>query len=232
MANTADQESIESDGKNVKHGKPFAGGLFITLEGPEGSGKTTQVSRLAERFENHGKGVLVTREPGGTELGEEIRRLLMHFVSETDMTPEAEILLFAASRAQLVREKVLPALEGNKIVISDRFLDSTTVYQGIGREIASGPVNEINSFSTGSLLPDLTIVLDIPAELSLKRIRRRASSMPNRMESESIDFYKKVREGYLLLAEAMPERFVVIDGTQDRETIESSIWKHLEQRFA
>ena len=209
----------------------FPSGLLITFEGSEGSGKSTQVSRLAQRLEKQGSGVLVTREPGGTELGEEIRRLLMHAASSENMTPEAEILLFAASRAQLVRESILPALKDGKTILCDRFLDSTTVYQGVGRRIATEPVHVINTFAIGELMPDVTIVLDVPAELGLRRIRNRATSTPNRMESESIDFYKKVREGYLLLAQAMPERFIVVDGKPKRDVIERKIWSELSQRL-
>ena len=209
----------------------FLSGVFITFEGSEGSGKSTQVSRLAERIEKEGGGVMVTREPGGTELGEEIRHLLMHAAVGDTMTPEAEILLFAASRAQLVRERILPALEAGKTILCDRFLDSTTVYQGVGRRIAAEPVHVINTFAIGSLMPDVTIVLDMPAELGLRRIENRDTGTPNRMESESVDFYKKVREGYLLLAQAMPERFIVIDGKQNRDAIEAEIWSELKKRL-
>ncbi|HNX04721.1 MAG TPA: dTMP kinase, partial [Opitutales bacterium] len=124
-------------------------GYLITFEGSEGSGKTTQVERIAERLEKHNFEVLVTREPGGTAIGEEIRHILMHSESGAAMTPEAELLLFAASRAQLVREVIQPAIDSGKVVLCDRFLDSTTVYQGVGRRIASGPVSMINSFAVG-----------------------------------------------------------------------------------
>ena len=173
----------------------------------------------------------MTREPGGTELGEEIRHLLKHTVLDSQMTPEAELLLFAASRAQLVREVIAPALDQGRIILSDRYLDSTTVYQGVGREISAEPVHIINSFAAGDLLPDITVVLDIPAEMGFERIRHRATDLPDRMESETIDFYRKVREGYLLLAQALPERFIVVDGTGSRGDVENTLWYELCQRI-
>lgn len=206
-------------------------GVFISFEGSEGCGKTTQISRLARRFEQNGDDVLVTREPGGTSIGEEIRHLLMHHESGEGMCPETELLLFAASRAQLVREVLIPALEDGKFILCDRFLDSTTVYQGVGRKISSEPVQMINSFAAGDLLPDLTIIIDIPAEIGMERIKHRLGDLPNRMERETIDFYKKVREGYLLLAQELPGRFVVVDGNAAEDAVEESIWHELSRRF-
>ena len=191
----------------------YTGKLF-TFEGPEGSGKSTQIALLAEELMGMGHEVVVTREPGGTTIGEEIRHLLIHSNGNNAMTPEAELLLFAASRAQLVREVMVPALEAGKIVLCDRFLDSTTVYQGAARSIASDPVSYINQFAVGPVTPHLTFILDVPAEESMRRVKRRRSDLPDRMEQENIDFYKKVREGYLLLAKSMPGRFYVVDGTQ------------------
>jgi dTMP kinase len=205
-------------------------GYLITFEGSEGSGKSTQVARIANRFSDAGYDVLVTREPGGTKIGEEIRRVLMHADDGETMTPEAELLLFAASRAQLVREVIRPALDAGKIVLCDRFMDSTTVYQGVGRKIDSGPVHMINTFAVGQLVPDVTVVIDVPAEQGFERIRHRVSDMPDRKESESIEFYKKVREGYLMLAKALVERFVIIDGTQEPDAVEKNIWRSLRER--
>jgi dTMP kinase len=147
------------------------------------------------------------------------------------MTPETELLLFAASRAQLVRELIRPAMDDGKIILCDRYLDSTTVYQGVGRQISAEPVHIINTFAAGDLMPDITIVLDIPAEIGFERIRHRATDLPDRMESETIDFYRKVREGYLLLAQALPERFIVVDGTQTRHEIESQLCDEFERRI-
>ncbi|MBL4574599.1 MAG: dTMP kinase [Opitutaceae bacterium] len=209
-------------------------GVLISFEGAEGSGKSTQIDRLVTHLEKSGHEVLVTREPGGTEIGEEIRHLLIHSKSNSAMTPEAELLLFAASRAQLVRECILPALTTGKVVICDRFLDSTTVYQGAARSIAMDPVNQINAFAVGDVIPSLTIVLDVPAEVSLSRVKRRASDLPDRMEQENIDFYRLVREGYLILAKSLPERFYVLDGTSAIEELDTAIWEkvktHLEKK--
>lgn len=206
-------------------------GLLISFEGSEGCGKSTQIGEIAARFEEAGFEVIVTREPGGTDIGEDIRHLLMHAASADAMTPEAELLLFAASRAQLVRETIAPAIKAGKIVLCDRYLDSTTVYQGVGRQIAAEPVHMINQFAVGDVLPDITIVIDVPAEVGFQRIRHRANDMPDRMESETIDFYKKVREGYLYLAQSMPERFIVVDGTKTAGRVANKIWDELSKRL-
>lgn len=206
-------------------------GLLITFEGSEGSGKSTQISRIAQRFEDSGREVVVTREPGGTEIGEQIRHLLMHANEGARMTPETELLLFAASRAQLVRELICPALNAGKIILCDRFLDSTTVYQGVGRRLSAEPVHIINTFAVGDIIPDCTVVVDIPAEVGLARIRKRVNDLPDRMEQENIEFYRKVREGYLMLAKALPERFLVADGTPPPDIVEEEIWRELERRF-
>ncbi len=206
-------------------------GYLITFEGSEGSGKSTQVSRIAERFSDAGYDVVVTREPGGTDIGEQIRHLLKHHVGDDQvMFPETELLLFAASRAQLVREVIRPALAEGKIVLCDRFMDSTTVYQGVGRKLQGGPVHMINTFAVGDLVPDVTVVIDIPAEVGFERIRHRISDLPDRMEEENIEFYRKVREGYLMLAKALPERFLVVDGMDPVPAVEVNIWKALRER--
>ncbi len=204
--------------------------FFITFEGSEGSGKTTQIDLLATRLEREGYDVVVTREPGGTAIGEEIRHLLKHAESGRGMCPESELLLFAASRAQLVREVILPALRNGKILICDRFLDSTTVYQGVARQLSQDPVSVINRFAVGEVLPALTLVLDVPAEIGLARIRHRPSGLPDRLEQENIDFYQRVREGYLLLARSLPERFHVVDGTLPTEQIADQIWHEFKRR--
>lgn len=202
----------------------YTGKLF-TFEGSEGSGKSTQIDLLAEELTGMGHEVVVTREPGGTSIGEEIRHLLIHSASGHNMTPETELLLFAAARAQLVRELILPELEKGSIVLCDRFLDSTTVYQGAARSISSDPVAFINNFAVGPVSPHLTFILDVPAEESIRRVKRRVSDLPDRMEQENIDFYNKVREGYLLLAKSLPERFYVVDGTLPLETNREDILK-------
>lgn len=205
-------------------------GYLITFEGSEGSGKSTQISRIANRFEDAGYEVVVTREPGGTRIGEEVRQILMHNDSSSNMTPEAELLLFAASRAQLVREVIEPAVQNGCIVLCDRFMDSTTVYQGIARQIASEPVKLINEFAVGDVEPDVTVVIDVPAELGFERIKTRVSDLTDRMEEENIDFYQKVRNGYLMLAKAMPERFIIVDGQPQRAEVEETIWRALRDR--
>jgi dTMP kinase len=148
------------------------------------------------------------------------------------MCAETELLLFAAARAQLVREVIAPALLAGKVVLSDRFLDSSTVYQGIARNLAADPVAQINRFAIGNVMPHLTIVIDVPTEVSLARLKQRASDLPDRMERENIDFYKKVREGYLVLAKGMPERIVVVDGTKSADAIEKKIWSEVKARLA
>jgi len=200
-------------------------GKLFTFEGSEGSGKSTQIELLADELEGMGHEIIVTREPGGTEIGEEIRHLLIHNSAGASMTPEAELLLFAAARAQLVRQVILPALETGKIILCDRFLDSTTVYQGAARSIASDPVSYINQFAAAAITPDLTFILDVPAEESIARVKRRINDLPDRMEQENVDFYKKVREGYLLLARSLPERFHVVDGTRELKVNQEDILK-------
>lgn len=206
-------------------------GKLISFEGSEGSGKSTQIARLAARLQQAGREVVATREPGGTEIGEQIRNIIVHNSRGDEMCPETELLLFTAARAQVVREVIAPALTRGAIVLSDRFLDSSTVYQGIARNLAPGPVSEINRFAVGNVMPDLTVVIDVPTEVSLQRVRQRASDLPDRMERENITFYKKVREGYLLLAQQWPERVVVLDGTQTPDAIATMIWTIVEKRL-
>ncbi|GHC00463.1 dTMP kinase [Cerasicoccus arenae] len=207
------------------------GGILISFEGSEGSGKSTQIARLAKHLELAGREVLRTREPGGTALGEQIRHLLKHADAGFGMCPEAELLLFAASRAQLVREVILPALDAGKVILCDRFLDSTTVYQGVARQLSEDPVQAINGFAVGSAMPHLTIVVDVPAEVGMERIQKRASDLPDRMEQENIEFYQRVRQGYLLLADQMPERFFVVDGTLDIDSVGELIWAEINEHF-
>ena len=211
--------------------KQKAAGKLISFEGSEGSGKSTQISRLAAHFQKTNREVVSTREPGGTEIGEQIRNIIVHNSKGDEMCAETELLLFAAARAQLVREVIAPALTRGVIVLSDRFLDSSTVYQGIARNLAADPVAQINRFAVGNVLPDLTIVMDVPTEVSLARLKQRASDLPDRMERENVDFYKKVRDGYLVLAKGMPERFIVVDGTKPEDAIEKKIWAEVQARL-
>jgi dTMP kinase len=207
-------------------------GKLISFEGPEGSGKSTQIAALAKHLHLLGREVLTTREPGGTEIGEQIRNIIVHNSKGDEMCPETEVFLFAAARAQLVREVIAPALLSGKVVLSDRFLDSSTVYQGIARNLGSDPVQQINRFAVGNVMPDLTIIIDVPTEVSLQRIRLRASDIPDRMERENAEFFAKVREGYLLLAKSMPQRFTVIDGTKSEAEVEKQVWTAVQKLVA
>jgi len=206
-------------------------GKLISFEGSEGSGKSTQIARLAAHFQKTQREVVTTREPGGTEIGEQIRNIIVHNSKGDEMCAETELLLFTAARAQLVREVIAPAIMRGAIVLSDRFLDSSTVYQGIGRNLAADPVARINRFAVGNVMPDLTVVIDVPTEVSLARLRQRASDLPDRMERENLEFYTKVREGYLVLARGMPERFLVVDGTKSADAIEKKIWTEVQARL-
>jgi dTMP kinase len=206
-------------------------GLMISFEGSEGCGKTTQIHRLETHIEDAGHHVVVTREPGGTDIGEEIRHLLKFAKEGIKMFPETELLLFAAARAQLVREVILPEIEDGRIILCDRFLDSTTIYQGVARQVSEDPIQAINDFAVGDIMPDLTFIMDVPADLSMQRVADRHAGPPDRFERENIEFYKKIRDGYLVLAESMPERFHIMDGTQDRKLIEDEIWEYVKDRF-
>ena len=209
-------------------------GYLITFEGSEGAGKSTQIQRLSKRIEATGAQTVTTREPGGTALGEEIRRLLKYASAGDGMTAEAELLLFAAARAQLVREVILPAVKARKVVLCDRYLDSTTVYQGVARNMASEPVSMINQFATGDMIPHLTYIIDLPAAVGLERVKSRSKDRKvDRMESESLAFYEAVREGYLLLAKEMPDRFHVVhdDGNRTPEDIEEEVWDEYNRRI-
>lgn len=207
-------------------------GKFLSFEGPEGSGKSTQIQRLLAHLAAEGVATLSTREPGGSKLGELVRNLVMHSSGETTISPEAELLLFTASRAQLVREVIRPALAAGKLVICDRFLDSSTVYQGLARGLPLDSLHAVNQFAVGGTLPDLTLVLDVPVEVSLSRIRARPGTSLDRIEQEKESFYRKVRDGYLQVAQSIPERFVVIDGTSSPDRIEAQIWKTIHDRLA
>lgn len=206
-------------------------GLFITFEGSEGTGKTTQIQRLAKRLEENGHQVVVTREPGGTPLGEEIRHLLKHSKSGANMVPRAELLLFEASRAQHVDELIKPNLAKGAVVISDRFHHSTTVYQGVGRSIDAKPVEVINQFAIDSAVPDLTVLIDLDPKEGFRRIQHRNTEPPDRMEQETIDFYQAVRQGFLKLAKKEKDRFLLINGNQSINEVEEAIWNGVKERI-
>lgn len=207
-------------------------GRFITFEGGEGCGKSTQIERLAGRLRERGFTVCQTREPGGTPLGEAIRDLLQHNKAGDGMSPESELLLFAAARAQICRELILPALERGEIVLCDRFLDSTSVYQGVARAIDPIEVAAINQFACGSLLPDLTLLIDLDPEIGLQRAREGRNAPLDRMEQEALDFHQAVRRGYLELAAIDEERIRVLDGSQTIDHLEDRIWNAVETKLA
>jgi len=209
---------------------PSAGRL-ISFEGSEGSGKSTQITRLGVHLKRLGREVVATREPGGTEIGEQIRNIIVNNARGDEMCPEAELLLFTAARAQLVREVIAPALARGAIVLSDRYLDSSTVYQGIARNLPPEAVEQVNRFAVGGVMPALTLVIDVPTSVSLERIKQRASALPDRMERVSLEFFTKVRDGYLGLAQAHPDRVVVFDGTQSPDAIEHQIWTEVQKRL-
>jgi len=202
---------------------------FITFEGSEGCGKTTQAQRLAVRLERLGIPHLVTREPGGTPIGETIRELLQFSQHNSGMRPETELLLFAASRNQLVREVIKPALERGLCVIADRFFDSTTAYQGAARKLDREMVERLNTFVVGDCVPDITFVLDVDAATAASRMQKPRKA--DRMEQQPAEFYERVREAYRELAERDPNRVVLIDGSRDANQIENEIWKMLCSRF-
>jgi dTMP kinase len=204
---------------------------FITFEGSEGSGKSTQADRLAARLQRCDVPYIVTREPGGTPIGESIRELLQFAPHNSNMTPETELLLFEASRSQLVREVIKPALQRGMCVIADRFFDSTTVYQGAARKLDRDMIERLNAFAVGECVPDVTFVLDVDAATAQLRMRREPRKA-DRMEQQPVEFYERVREGYRELATYEPKRVVLINGSGDVDEIANEIWKTLCSRFS
>ncbi len=209
----------------------MSAGFLLSFEGSEGCGKSTQIRLLRERLEKAGRQVEVLREPGGTEIGESIRHLLQHAKEGHRMTPETELLLFAASRAQIVREKIRPLVESGVFVILDRFLDSTTVYQGIARGLPLEAVNAINRFAIGGTLPQLTVLLDLDTQTAWQRIHATGREL-DRMESQPPEFFEKVRQGYLQLAAAEPQRIQVVDASASPEVVHELVWERVVARLA
>jgi len=199
--------------------------LFITFEGGEGSGKTVQARALYRRLSRLAIPALLTHEPGGTLLGNKIARLLK-WAQDADISPLSELLMFNASRAQLVKEVIQLNLESGVVVICDRYADSTTAYQSYGRGLDLEMVRTINNAATRGLKPNLTILLDIPAEVGLAR---KIDKKPDRFEQEDTAFHQRVREGYLRMAADEPERWVVIDASQSKEKIREIIWNRVSQ---
>ncbi len=192
-------------------------GFFITFEGSEGCGKSTHIKLLASYLQERGLECVITREPGGSPLSEKIRDLLLHAKEGNTMSSRTELLLFEAARNQHVVETISPALEQGKIVISDRFYDSTTAYQGAARKLASNDVQWLNNFATEGLSPDLTIILDTPVEEGLRRANKRDDNNADRMGAQKKSFYEDVRSAFLKLAQQFPERIVVISAMGSKE---------------
>jgi len=186
--------------------------IFITIEGIEGSGKTTLASLIGERIAKSGRAVMITAEPGGSAVGEMIREIVLH--SEEPISDKAELLLFEAARAQHVDAVIRPALEAGSVVICDRFADSSLAYQGYARGLGLEEIASLNAFATSGLVPDITILLDLPAEAGLARQRK-----IDRISSQDVAFHESVRKGFLALAKAEPDRFVVIDATQNIDSV-------------
>ncbi|WP_430483442.1 dTMP kinase [Rossellomorea marisflavi] len=188
-------------------------GSFITVEGPEGAGKSTVLAVLAKRLEEDGVPVVITREPGGIKIAEQIREVILH-TENTEMDERTEALLYAAARRQHLVEKVLPALREGKVVLCDRFIDSSLAYQGKGRGIGVDAIEEINAFAIEDHMPDLTLYFDIEPEEGLKRINQHKGREVNRLDLESVGFHHKVREGYLELVNKYPNRIQVVDASR------------------
>lgn len=195
-------------------------GLFITFEGGDGSGKSTQLGLLAEWLGQRGKNYITTREPGGTDVGNELREIILH--RKGFLAPRAEALLYAADRAHHIHTVVRPALAEGTVVIQDRYFDSSVAYQGAGRVLAEDEVRDLSLWATEGLIPDLTVVLDVPADV-LRQRRDSTRTVYDRLEAEADDFHERVRDAYQRLAEREPERFLVIDGQRPADDIQQEI---------
>lgn len=207
-------------------------GLFITFEGSEGVGKSTQIEKLANYLRAQHREVLVTREPGGTGLGEKLRELVKFYHGEDSVCDASELLMFGASRAQLMQRVILPHLSKGGVVLCDRFADSTTVYQGLGRGLDLQFIEQMHRFSMADRWPDLTFLLDVPVEVSYRRIEQRHEGKGDRIEAAGRAFFETVRKGFLTLAQQNPQRFVVVDGTQQIEEVFSLILSRVKMFLA
>ena len=207
-------------------------GFFISFEGIEGSGKSTQVTLLAQALRSRGYDIVVTREPGGTPVGQVLRRLLLES-SSSPLAAGTELLLMLADRAQHVQEIVAPALQANRIVISDRFVDSTTVYQGYGRGVELTLLARLNTFACSGCLPALTLVLDLPVNEGLRRVRQRQSGTAgtDRFEAESVAFHERVRTGYLEIARSDPQRMCILEAARPVEMIHQEVLAVVQSRL-
>ena len=204
--------------------------MFITFEGIEGCGKSTQAGRLVDRLKNLGIPTILTREPGGTQIGKDIRTILLDTRNQA-LSPLAELLLYAADRAQHVEEVIQPALSEDKWVVCDRFFDATTAYQGYGRGLDPAWIRTLNERAVSGFRPNMTILVDCPVEIGIERALRRTKALGQeeqaRFEKENLDFHEEIRKGYLKIAREEPERFVVVDGTLNEDELEERILKHV-----
>jgi dTMP kinase len=201
-------------------------GLFITLEGGDGTGKSTQSALIGDWYTEQGREVVFTREPGGTDLGTELREIVLH--SRGHIAPRAEALLYAADRAHHIATVVRPALERGAVVIQDRYLDSSVAYQGAGRVLDPDEVRGVSMWATEGLVPDVTVVLDLDPAIGRDRLDA-ANKQFDRLEAEALEFHTRVRDSYLAMAAAEPQRFLVVDATLDRDTIRDAIIARLSE---
>lgn len=204
---------------------------FITIEGPDGSGKTTVAKKLVDKLNNEGIKAIYSREPGGVAIAEKIRDIILD-VNNTNLDSRSEALLYAASRRQHLVEKVIPALDNGYVVICDRFLDSSLAYQGYARGIGIDEVYNINMFAIDNHLPDLTILLDINPEVGINRIMKQRENEVNRLDLEGLSFHKKVHEGYQILKEKYPQRFTIVDGNKSKEEVFETVYKIVKNKLA
>lgn len=204
--------------------------MFITFEGGEGSGKTTCINHVVETLKSEGKEIVLTREPGGTPISEEIRNVILD-KKNTDMDPRTEALLYAAARRQHIIQKILPSLKEGKIVISDRFLDSSLAYQGVARGLGIDEIYQVNQYATEGLEPDITFFFDIEPEEGLRRIAANSGREVNRLDVEKLSFHQNVRKAFLELAKRYPNRIVIIDASQDKDGVYNSVMKEIKAKL-
>ena len=205
--------------------------MFVTFEGSDGSGKTTQIHLLADHLLAAGRAVLTTREPGGTRIGDGIRQLLLD-LAHTEMHARAETLLFNAARAQIVTEVIRPALAAGKTVLCDRFADSTLAYQGYGHQQDIAELQRLIAYATGGLRPDLTVYLDLPPEDGIRRNRGRADGDWNRLDAQALSFYQRVEAGYRHLIAQQPERWAVIDASRSRDEVHRAVVRAVQRKLS
>jgi dTMP kinase len=206
-----------------------ARGLFVSIEGGEGAGKTVQSRALVSHLEERDASVLYVREPGGTPLGERVRNVVL-FTRDINLSPEAEALLFSAARAQLTKDVIRPALDAGTVVVADRFFDSTIAYQGFGGGASRSQLRAVTEFAVGGTVPDLTFLLDLPASLGVARAQRRSERW-DRIESQDVEFHERVRQGFLTMAREEPARWIVLDATLTEEEIARRVSARVDQEL-